>query len=1019
MKSRNIYIDRLNKDLIGPLGGENENINERPSDKYLTGILYPLNTKSSDKENDGTLDTNANNDENGSSEEIDIMKTYKPASMGISFSIGSKTKEIEINIDYGTYKKIETKEEKHEELWERKKNTFLQKIIIREYKDEKILINNNIYLKILSIAREDNYLFTITLLNLNKKTQDMEPYEVDLISIFQTYIEVSSKINFLPRNVKKLNYSYDEKINDLIYRNNSSYVTGHTCSAIYENKKDSIYRVSSTWIPYFEHKAPSPEGDEIFLNSLKKIKEDTFSSHSLINSDKDHILDILSCVPKSYEIWLENEKNKLKKLNTERLDTANANLEIAYKDISRMNEGIKMLHNDDAFKSFKLAQEAIQLQFLWSNKEQTSLNWRPFQLGFFLMNIAYLSNPTHKDRDIMDLLWFPTGGGKTEAYLLIIAFILFHKRLSPQYAHKGGLTVLMRYTLRTLTVDQFRRASAVILACEHLRKKNINSNIQEEISIGLWVGKKTTPNWIGESDENDSSTPKQLEECPCCKNKLSPFPNSKGSKFYCQNKKCNLHDIQPFPVYTIDEIIYEKKPNLLIATIDKFAQIVRNNSVIPMFNDFEPELIIQDELHLISGPMGSISGMYEFAIDKIFSKIKKIKIIGSTATIKRADEQILSLYDRAANQFPPPIIDYDNSCFSKVDYSKKGRIYLGATTAGRSPKFFLQFIIASFLQAIKDKNIDEKDLDIYSTIVLYFNSLRELGGSIVLVEDDVKKTLNVLNDRRNENARNINLIQELTSRRTSNEIKETLRLLNQDIKDEQFVDVLLATNMLSVGVDIPRLGLMIVNGYPKSTSEYIQSTSRVGRKKPGLVLTLFNNNKVRDKSFYENFNNVHSTLYKSVEVTSVTPFAPRSRDKSIHAPMVAIYKIMFGKKVKVRINEEISKKIILEIIEPFYERVKKIDIREAENTKKEALNFLEHWLFRSKQKKNLYFWNSKFPKNSLLISAEQNAARPSKMFFGGYEREDESMTEPVGKPFPTPNTMRDVEPGVDFKLLES
>ena len=1018
MNTRNIYIERLNQDLIGPLDGENEIISERPSDKYLTGILYPLNTKSSDVENDGALETISNNDEEGFSEEIDIMKTYKPASMGISFSISSKTKEINVQIEYGSYEKFDLAEKENKDKWKRTKNTFLQKVLIREYKDEKILLKNNIYLKILSTPREDYFLFTLTLLNFNKKKQDMEPYEVDLISIYQTSMKVVSNINFLTRNIKKLNYSHDEKINDLIYRKNSNYVTGHTCSAIHQ-EENNLYTISSEWIPTFEHKAPSPEGDEIFVTFLKKIDQENFSSNILSSGESKKVLEILNCIPSAYKSWIDNQKNKLTELSTVHMQTAKGNIEIATNNISRMHEGIEMLKNDNAFQAFQLAQEAIQLQFSWSNSDQKFLNWRPFQLGFFLMNIAYLNDPNHKDREIMDLLWFPTGGGKTEAYLLIIAFILFLKRLSEDFKNKTGLTVLMRYTLRTLTVDQFRRAAAVILACEQLRKKNINTNLNEEISIGLWVGKNTTPNYIGDNVDNDASTPKQLEECPSCKQTLSPFPGSKGSMFYCQTKKCDLSNIQPFPVYTVDELIYDKKPNLLIATIDKFAQIVRNKSVTSLFEGFEPELIIQDELHLISGPMGSISGMYEYAIDRIFSQNKKIKIIGSTATIKRADEQILSLYNRSANQFPPPIIDYDNSCFSKVDYSKKGRMYLGVSTAGRSPKFFLQFIIASFLQSIRDKNIKIEDLDIYSTIVLYFNSLRELGGSIVLVEDDVKKTLDVLNDRRTEDARNINSIQELTSRRTSSEIKESLRLLNQKINSDHFVDVLLATNMLSVGVDIPRLGLMIVNGYPKSTSEYIQSTSRVGRKNPGLVLTLFNNNKVRDKSFYENFNNVHSTLYKSVEVSSVTPFAPRSRDKSLHAPIVAIYKVLYGgQKVKVKITEEISKKIITEIINPFYERIKKIDSREAENAKKESLNFVEHWLFRSKQKKNLYFWNSKYPKNSLLISAEQNATKPSKFYYGGYER-DNNSEEPLGNPYPTPNTMRDVEPGVAFKLLES
>ena len=685
-----------------------------------------------------------------------------------------------------------------------------------------------------------------------------------------------------------------------------------------------------------------------------------------------------------------------------------------------MREGIDFLKKDtENLDAFRLAQKSLLKQFNWSiNSSVEILNWRPFQLAFFLINIAYLDNPEHPDRETMDLLWFPTGGGKTEAYLLIISFIIFYRRLSKKVKIKSGLTVLMRYTLRTLTIDQFKRAFSLIIACEQIRINEINNSKDEEISIGLWVGGKTTPNKPNDITDNDEITAKQIDKCPSCKNTLSTFPGSKSSEFFCENKKCELTDIRPFPFYAMDTTIYEKKPTLVIGTVDKFAQIVRNKALSNMFtSNFSPDLIIQDELHLISGPMGSLSGIYEFAIDTIFSLHKKIKIIGSTATIKRAEEQIRSLYNRNSNQFPPSIINIDNSCFAKVDKISPGRFYTGVSTAGRSAKFILQFMTSSFLQSIKDKKISNKEIDYYSSIVLYFNSLRELGGTIALVEDDVRKSLDVIAERRDEDVRYPENIQELTSRRSSKEINETLDNLRQSFKDINFVDILLATNMLSVGVDIPRLGLMLVNGYPKSMAEYIQSTSRVGRKHSGVIATLFNHNKVRDKSIYENFSYVHETLYKSVEVSSLTPFSPRSRDKSIHAPIVAIYRILYSKSASAKIFDNEAILIRNKIIKPLYERIKKIDIKECEKAREECEIFLNHWLEKSKQKK-LYWWNPWYPKNSLLISAEQNATKPG-YNIGGYEKSGSSNDEPPSNySYPTPNSMRDVEPSVGFKIVE-
>ena len=197
------------------------------------------------------------------------------------------------------------------------------------------------------------------------------------------------------------------------------------------------------------------------------------------------------------------------------------------------------------------------------------------------------------------------------------------------------------------------------------------------------------------------------------------------------------------------------------------------------------------------------------------------------------------------------------------------------------------------------------------------------------MQDDVPDSIKIFSSRRSELPRTISLPEELTSRKSSKEIPEILSKLEKNSESDEFIDILLASNMLSVGVDIPRLGLMLVNGQPKSISEYIQATSRVGRKAegPGLVLTLFNDAKIRDKAHFETFKSWHSALYKSVEATSVTPFASRARDKALHAPLVAI--ALQKLQIRARPSDEVIAKIKNEIFPIFEQRVKNIDQREV------------------------------------------------------------------------------------------
>ncbi|MBE2909181.1 DNA helicase, partial [Anoxybacillus flavithermus] len=222
------------------------------------------------------------------------------------------------------------------------------------------------------------------------------------------------------------------------------------------------------------------------------------------------------------------------------------------------------------------------------------------------------------------------------------------------------------------------------------------------------------------------------------------------------------------------------------------------------------------------------------------------------------------------------------------------RLYSGICVSGHSMKTVLVRVYAVLLQFtenLKDDPEYSKYLDPYRTLIGYFNSIRELGGTVRLLDDDVKKRLQIITNKYKFPAqRYINKYRELTSRIPSYKIPEVLGELEKEMGEGELA-VVLATNMIAVGMDVDRLGLMVVTGQPKQTSEYIQASSRVGRKFPGLVITVYNPYRPRDMSHYQNFKGYHGRLYYHVEGTTATPYASRARDRFLHAVAVALLRL--------------------------------------------------------------------------------------------------------------------------------
>ena len=378
-----------------------------------------------------------------------------------------------------------------------------------------------------------------------------------------------------------------------------------------------------------------------------------------------------------------------------------------------------------------------------------------------------------------------------------------------------------------------------------------------------------------------------------------------------------------------------------------------------------PELIIQDELHLISGSLGTMVGLYETAIDNLCSmKNIKPKVIASTATIRRAKEQCSVLYNREVTQFPAPGIDSSDSFFSRetvIDYSNLnyGRKYVGIMPSGKTKAMTEIRMIASMLERTILMDVPEDVKDKIWTLTVYFNSLKELGKASTMVEDDVKDFIIRIANRLLKNKRIVISPDELTSRVSTTELNETLDKLekikySKENRDNKMYasDVLLATNMISVGIDIARLNTMLMIGQPKLTSEYIQASSRVGRNYPGVVFVQYDATKSRDRSHYESFKSYHESYYKYVEPTGATPFSKPARERALHAVLLSILRqqlLLLDDKSAGSFNKSAMEEVIKNAENYILERIKQIDKRSSNivtdyNAVLEEMNeFIDFW----------------------------------------------------------------------------
>lgn len=1059
---RENLVDILERELLGPISGEDELLPFSPKQMYLVGLVAPVKLSSTDGsaldqddaddlaevrlDADGMSEgrgvpTVAADESEADSEEDDIEDRAPkqglmiPASMGLRFQVPSDLVSFDVAASWGTYETVETDEvskagrpiRKYQRTPVEERRTVML-ATLTPGRTETVGLRDAICLR---IDRYDDAEYGRVLIEIALCNDRETPLPIPSnMWMFQTklLIDAGGVEAFLPvRDVLEQNWpEHDDEVRrlDLQYKDRLEFAIGRTCSADWVVRKGSrrATSVSTTWLP----KAETPQ------TRAGEVEDAMLSMEVLASVGPDELRAGLAPLVSGYGVWLDRQEGMAAQLPHHLRETADLVLWEARQAHQRLVNGLEFVASDAIglqcfqFMNRVMRDQRLASQVAEARKSDSALSiaqahqdleaaeadgkpvasWRPFQLAFVLMQLESLTDPTtalrsaeHQAR--VELLFFPTGGGKTEAYLGLAAYTFaIRRRQAVVESTDGplngsdGVSVLMRYTLRLLTAQQFQRATALVCAAELARREDEVTWGTEPFRIGLWVGTDVSPKRFEEADEqlkkvNDGASHRltvlQIQRCPWCGTEITPAnvkgdPTSRRVFVHCGDElgRCPFSKgggvPEGLPVLTVDEEIYRLTPAFVIATVDKFARLARegeaaslfgfvsrrcgrhgyvhpdytgctveshpaNNghpaaTVMPVGRLRPPDLIIQDELHLITGALGTAVGLFEVAVETLCSwetpegKPVKPLIVASTATVRNAVEQVRQLYGRKVEIFPPQVLDVADTFFSReveVSEQNPGRRYIGVSAPGvrlSSAEIRLAEVLLLAGQLLLDRTGIEADP--YMTLVGYFNATRELAGMRRYVDDDV--STRVGNPRRDSGFPrrygtafgNLN-VAELTSRISGADIGKTLDKLGLEFDpdydttvafqarialrredkaapkrdgDAPF-DVVLATSMLQVGVDVQRLGLMLVVGQPKNSAEYIQASSRVGRdaERPGLVVSLGNWARPRDLAHFEQFRHYHDTFYKQVEALSVTPFSPTSLERGIDGLLVSAARV--------------------------------------------------------------------------------------------------------------------------------
>jgi len=1180
---REKLVTELVKEVLGPRNGIDETLDESPLREYVTGVLAPISGRvipEIDSEAEIPAEDTQIYEEETADVDVSVPPLFypaldpksKPSTMGLSFVLeAAEIPEVHVCLTWARYATVKEKKD-GKPSWRREPRyaTFSQELHSNQnlWFDESgkrvdLRSQAEISFHIIVSPFENNRHF-ISLYLVNRITLAKGQNVAAEHCIFQPQIRVvcGERTRLVP-GVRRAPKWEDEQKLEFLHRHRPVLAKGHLSSAVWKDidPENDVPNGVNVDLPECRNEPPfawldgnllSTDQRELFSHADVRTefvpmysipfpeldwkpdygRPPELNACSLSEIWKPEILrDALSPLSSAYERWTSRMESKIDTLVESEKDGAKNLITECRNVLDRIKKGIDVLcSDDDARLAFCLANKAIDIQWKWSRK--SDFTWRPFQMGFILMTLESIVNPESEYRKICDLLWVPTGAGKTEAYLAIVAFgIAYRRRKARKRANReltgAGVSVITRYTLRLLTIQQFRRTLSVVTACECLRIHNVlqkkpigwrpsDCPIKSDFlwgstpfTIGLWVGGAVSPNRLGDTwggnqivrgalsilkGEQGEGEPAQVLNCPACnailavpqmglqpgqhtihfvihtedghdlgkeifhlknqkfqnvaidsasafqhtsqgfntltlkigiqntlqprtieefwkdierwflrrrcKAELVPVRASRPGYFeryyrgrgtnviydfelFCPNPECPLHrpwiggaptgwahgrhphrgyspdgislplfmdgncliDVQepfvrgegkdisdriPIPALTVEEQTYRRLPTIVVATVDKFARppfeprasalfgnVEYHHSVYGYYRRYQPsspasnsdghpipagsgraknydrlyrppeppDLIIQDELHLIEGPLGSLAGIYETAIDFLCSEGRNYpaKYIASTATIRRAAEQIRAVFLRGLQQFPPHGLTADERFFitereiHALDDMPPGRLYLGVCAPGRGPHTPIVRIWGRLLQTVWQCR-KHPGVDLFWTLTGYFNAVRELAGARALYRQDIPQMVDAISAS-NPRSLSDERSHELSSRTPSTDLPSILHILNREYPEAP--DALFTTSMFGTGVDIPRIGLMVVNGQPKTTSAYIQSTGRVGRSKGALVVTFYRATRPRDLSHYEFFAGYHRQLHRFVEPITVYPFSTGVLDRTI------------------------------------------------------------------------------------------------------------------------------------------
>lgn len=997
-------VQWVKKQLIGPaVEGDLQGIS--PLHRYPMGVLYPtsktgdgLDAAVDEGESTDDMVDPADSDDEQTAEGVVRRRYTPPSSVGFSFYVNSNDWDVQVLFSAVIYYHRERDSEgQFASSYERiplggDEQAILVnsagRHLILPYTDSDGNEHHKAGLDVRVRPHGVGVIVTVSLFNNQEMPEGLDGLgyskEQLKLSLFEVKLAChidKGSVGEYPR-VEFSLLDHEEQELELQYKKRKIYAVGHGCAVDWREEGQGVREIYSEFMPAVE--VPQVTADVADGNQILNLAYLANAEHKT-----PEICSALRLFANQYKDWIQARKGEVQELDDDEQPAGKRIVARMAQAVQRMLGGIALLERDNKVAlAFSVANQVMLSQMRQSSRnkgqiaDDSRFNWRPFQLAFLLTTIESAIDSDNDFRDTVDLIWFPTGGGKTEAYLGLIAAVLVWRRLKfPQTG--GGTASFMRYTLRLLTTQQFVRASRMICALELIRRNRPNELGDETFSIGLWLGGDSSPNsfekakaLVDEATVGGRKTVDGLviERCPWCDQQFhAPHSFKTGhAKFHfvCTNTACDFGAFESgiLPCNVVDEALYENPPSLLIATIDKFSQLAWNDRTGCFFGNAgnrPPELIVQDELHLVASALGSISGIYEAGVETVLVQRGIFpKIVASTATIRMAENQVKRLYGKDVAVFPPPGLDCDDSYFAKtVPLSERpGRLYVGYFAPMLNRTKNLAPLAATLLAAPEQlfpagTQNQEVLLDAWWSQIIYHGSLKGVGNShnalnigVREIFDRLKQELRQTNNQSATPAqlptRELPKIAQLTSVSSAKDNAKTFAQLELVRTDSECIDVALATNMVSVGLDVSRLALMIINGQPLTTAEYIQASSRVGRSIiPGIVFANFYRDQARSLSHYENFRPYHESFYRFVESTSITPFTHQARKRALHAGLVIAirYSVSWLRAKESAGNFEPTDQLVAQVIESYTKRCIRSDPDRADEIRTHIQSLVQEW----------------------------------------------------------------------------